>query len=144
MLLSCQAGLEPIGSQKAVIKGVVHFKNDFPHDSTIKDMRVVAFKSYPPADIINEVLSGEAIFSASLLPISTDSAAFSINIENFPVKFKYIAVARQYGTLFEWDAIGVYTDDYIEFTPLEVYISKNQDYKVDITVDFNNRPPQPF
>ncbi len=141
---ACQEGLDPSAAQKAVIYGTVRFENEFPPDSLIKDIRVVAFKSYPPADIIGEVLSGEAIFSESLLPISGDTADYKINVESLPARFKYIAVARQYGTLFEWDAIGVYTDDYINFSPLEIYASKGIGYRADIKVDFNNRPPQPF
>ena len=143
-VIACQAGLEPIGSDKGIIKGKVYFHNDWLADSLVKDVRVVAFKNYPPADIITEVISGQAVFSETLVPLFSDSAAFSIEFDDVPVKINYIVVARQYGSLFEWDAIGVYSDDSIEFTPKSIYIDKKSFHDIIINVDFNNPPPQPF
>ncbi len=142
ILTSCDGGLEPM--PKSTIRGVVLYQNEWLPDSTIKDIRVVAFKNFPPNDIITEVLSGEAVFSEPLTPFFTDSASFIIEIPDAPVMYNYIAVARQYGSLFEWDAIGVYTDDYIDFTPKSLFIQKHSTETINIKVDFNNYPPQPF
>jgi len=142
LIYSCDGGLEPL--PKSMIIGTVYYHNDWLPDSSIKDLRVVAFKNYPPNDILTEVLSGEAVFSESLLPFFTDSSTFSIDVPDAPINYNYIAIARQYGSLFDWDAIGVFTDDYINFTPKSLYIDKHSFKRISIVVDFKNYPPQPF
>lgn len=141
LFAGCSAGLEPLGNK---LTGKVIYRGEWMPADSIKDLRVVAFKNYPPGDIINEVITGQAIFSESLLPYFADSAYFSIEIPETPVTYKYIAVARQYGSLFEWVAMGVYTNDYQTFEPLPVTISSGEVENINIIVDFANTPPQPF
>ena len=64
-LLSCDHGLKPTEAGTLIYEepgfgGTVYFKGTWP--DTVYDLRVVAFRNYPPSDIINEVLGGKAKF----------------------------------------------------------------------------------
>lgn len=142
ILTSCQEGLAPI--EKAIIQGTIHFKGEFPPDSLLKDIRVVAFQKYPPQDIVSEVLNGRAIFTGSLLPIKNNQSNYRIEIENYPLVIEYFVVARQYGTLFDWDVIGIYSKDTIDYKPEKITISRASVYNIDFEVNFNKKLPQPF
>lgn len=142
VLVSCQEGLEPIN--KATIQGKIRIISELPNDSLIKDLRVVAFQKYPPQDIVTEVLTGRAIFTESLLPIINKESSYKIEIENYPITFEYFVVARQWGTLFDWDVVAIYTKDTINYIPEKLIINKPQTLYIDFIVDFNKKLPQPF
>lgn len=146
LLFSCDGGLKP--EPKPSISGFISFEQDvaWPSADSMKDLRVVAFRTFPFADssgIIDMILSGDAIFSESL-EMYTDTASFLIELESIPDTMKYIAVAQQYGTLFEWKAVGVYTESGDPAKNSALIIDDNINYMIDIHVDFNNLPPQPF
>lgn len=142
LLFSCQEGLAPI--EKAIIKGKITFVGHLPPDSLIKDLRVVAFNNYPPKDIVSEVLTGNAIFTGSLLPIKNNECNYFIEIDKFPTSIEYLVVARQYGTLFEWDVVGIYSNDTVNYTPQKIVLTKPTTVNIDFVVDFNKKLPQPF
>lgn len=142
LLFSCQEGLAPL--EKATIKGKITFIGNLPSDSLIKDLRVVAFNNYPPKDIVSEVLTGNAIFTESLLPIKNNECYYFIEIDKFPKAIEYLVVARQYGTLFEWDVVGVYSNDTVNYTPKTIVLTKPTTVNIDFVVDFNKKLPQPF
>jgi len=142
ILVSCQEGLEPIS--KANIQGKIRIVGELPADSLIKDLRVVAFQKYPPQDIVTEVLTGRAIFTESLLPIKNKECNYMLEIENYPITFEYFVVARQWGTLFEWDVVAIYTKDTVNYTPEKLVINKPLSINIDFIVDFSKKLPQPF
>jgi len=142
LLVSCQEGLAPI--EKAIIKGKITFVGALPPDSLIKDLRVVAFNNYPRRDIVSEVLTGNAIFTESLLPIKNQECNYFIEIDKFPSTIAYLVVARQYGTLFEWDVVGIYSNDTVNYVPEKIVLSKPATINIDFVVDFNRKLPQPF
>ncbi|CUS79559.1 hypothetical protein JGI7_00800 [Candidatus Kryptonium thompsonii] len=146
-LLSCDHGLKPTEAGTLIYEepgfgGTVYFKGTWP--DTVYDLRVVAFRNYPPSDIINEVLGGKAKFSQSL-PKKVDSTKYEVLADTG--KWEYIAVALQYGpNIFsDWKAIGVYDTTEYDTIPTPIYIPYGKFIRgINITCDFDNPPPQPF
>ncbi|HPD33705.1 MAG TPA: hypothetical protein P5545_02950 [Bacteroidota bacterium] len=146
LLQSCNEGLSPQFEQKTVLQGKIVYTSgisSWPAKDSLKDLRVVAFKNFPPQNIVQEILSGSAYYTQESLPFYTDTTNFSIEIPDAPVLLKYIAVAQQYGGLMEWRVIGVYKAQNSD-TASNLYINKSETKNITIYVDFNNLPPQPF
>lgn len=147
-LNGCQEGLTPeFGKKEANIYGkliVVSGVNSWPPPDSAIELRVVAFKEYPPKDIIGEILSGSAYFTDTL-PRFIDTIPFSLRIDTPPVELKYIVGALRYGSIVEWKVIGVYTMDTSSKKPATIYVKKGDIISnINIFVDFNNLPEQPF
>lgn len=147
-LNACQEGLAPeFGKKEANIYGkliVVSGVTSWPVPDSAIELRVVAFKEYPPKDIIGEILSGNAYFTDTL-PRFIDTIPFSLKIDNPPVELKYIVGALRYGSIVEWKVIGVYTMDTLSKKPAPIYVRKGDIISnINIFVDFNNLPEQPF
>lgn len=145
LFASCDGGLDPTQTQEVTgyIKGTLHFKNNWPPADSVKDIRVVAFKNYPPVGILEEVLGGSAFYTMESLPFFLDSTGFTIEIPEPPMTVKYLVVAQQYGGLMDWRAIGVLNSGDMT-KPTEFTINKGEKKYYDIYVDFENLPPQPF
>jgi hypothetical protein len=148
IFLSCDHGLKPpereITQQyeEPGFGGTVYFKGSWP--DTIYDLRVVAFRKYPPQNIINEVLQGMAKFSEKL-PQRVDSTNYKVTADTG--KWEYVVVALQYGSniFSDWKAVGVYDTTPEDTIPTPIYIPYGKFLRgVNITCDFNNPPPQPF
>jgi hypothetical protein len=150
LFYSCQEGLEPPPpEQKSFIGGKITFiggSDNWPPEDSVYAVRVVAFKDYPPQDIITELISGNAYFTLESLPFFVDTATFSIEIPETPVTFQYIAVALQYtDDIMTQRAIGVYTLTGDKTQPSQVELNTGERINdLDIEVDFNDLPPQPF
>lgn len=146
LLLSCNEGLSPEFKQKTILQGTIIYKSglsSWPPQDSLKDLRAVAFKTYPPQNIVQEILSGSAYFTQESLPYYVDSSHFSIEIPDAPVTLKYIAVAQEYGTIMEWRVIGIYKAENSD-SASSLLINKGEIKDITIYVDFNNLPPQPF
>lgn len=148
--LSCQEGLDPTIDQakESYIKGnvlVISGKSSWPSPDSILELRVVGFKRYPPQDIINEILSGEAYFTDTL-PRFLDTISYILKIDKTPVELNYLVCAYRYGTILEWRVAGVYSDEMtFERTPKKLFVPSGKAIEnVDIKVDFRNLPKQPF
>ncbi len=152
LLVSCDEGLNPGTNRniatRAFLTGNIYFvdgKEGWPPTDSVFAVRVVAFKNYPPTDIINEILSGNAFFTFNSLPLFVDSAFFSIEIKDTPVELKYIVVAQQYSdTITAQRAIGVYTETGDKTRPSSIKLFPGDSIFIKIEVDFSNLPPQPF
>jgi len=146
ILHSC-GGLEPIPTeQKTLIKGTITFVDDkanWPPQDSIKSMKVIAFKNYPPTDLIGDIINGLAYYTNDSLPLFQKSVNYQIEITNPPQTLKYIVVAYQYGTLFEWKAAGVYSLEGDPRKPTTIIAEKGKQYTVPFNVDFKHLPPQP-
>lgn len=145
IVLSCDGGLNPEIDRNAYINGKIIFispRSEFPPKDSLKDLRVVCFKDYPPKNIIEDVLTGNAYFTEQSLSYENDTVPFSIKISDPPVELKYIVAAQNYGTLVEWRAIGVYKTG--NDTLSKIYVEKGKKYEIQIKVDWKNLPYQPF
>ncbi len=145
LLASCQSGLNPEIQKDSKLLGKLIFTSgraSFPPKDSIKDMRVVAFKTYPPTNVVADVLTGNAFFTDETLDYSKDTVDFEITIPNPPVELHYIVAGYQYGSIMEWRVIGVYHKGTDSITSLKTEKGKN--YEIEIFVDWNNLPPQPF
>lgn len=145
VLTSCQSGLNPEIQKNSKLMGKLIFTSEresFPPADSIKDMRVVAFKTYPPTNVVADVLTGNAYFTDQTLDYSQDTVDFEITIPEPPVELKYIVAGYQYGTIMEWRVIGVYHQNNDSISSLN--IDKGKNYEIEIFVDWKNLPPQPF
>ncbi|MFP4528652.1 MAG: hypothetical protein ACLFQX_08895 [Candidatus Kapaibacterium sp.] len=146
-LAGCGEGLAPTADDgRTAFGGTIRF---IPHDGwpppdSVMDVRVIAFKKFPPEDIIQAVLSGDAYFVQNSIQYGVDSANYEIEIEEPPETLEYIAVALQFGGIYDWRAIGVYSS-HDDFAPDSLHLEAGEvRMDINITVDFNNPPPQPF
>ncbi len=144
---ACSGGLNPeMVPVEAKISGTVWFRGTWPPADSVRDLRVVAFQTYPPTNVLEEVLAGRAVFSERL-PIAVQSSPYELTIPRPPVVLRYIVVAQQYGPdLFRhWRVVGVYTRDTLTYRPESLAVETGGVYPgVDIHVNFDRLPPQPF
>ncbi len=148
-LISCDEGLSPSEKeQKTYLNGIVHYlngKNNWPPKDSCYAVRIVAFKSYPPQNIIQDISEGNAYFTFNSLPLFVDSSNFSLEIKNAPEELKYIIAALQYSNdLTSQKVIGVWSVNENNFEPSSIKIERGKRYSIEINVDFNKLPPQPF
>ncbi len=155
LLISCQEGLKPDIENSTEIKSKLNGriiykggKEKFPDSSKCFGIYVVAFKSFPrdSANIINEILSGNAYLKFESLPYPADSSDFDIEIPDPPVNIEYLVVAMQTDSvnIQSQRAIGVYTETGDNTKPSTIKILPRDSIFVKIFVDFDNLPPQPF
>ncbi len=142
----CTGGLDPTQlPREAFLRGRVIFRGTWPPADSVLDLRVVAFQHYPPRNVFEEIVSGRAVFSKERLPFNVEWAPYELTVEQPPVVFRYIIVAQQYGPdLFRhWRVVGVYGRDSSQ--PDSLWVEPGEVYPgVDIVVDFDHLPPQPF
>ncbi len=155
LIVSCNEGLEPNNSHspigKTYLTGTLRYKDGkdnwkFAKDSIVS-IRVVAFKHYPDSSgILRDILSGNAFFTPNSLPFFVDSSFYSIEIPELPVEIVYIGVAQQYGgdITKQQRVIGVYSITGDNTKPSSLTIEKDKINRADISIDFENLPPQPF
>ena len=149
---ACDHGLAPSGGKAPEkptgISGVLYFKNWPPPDSVF-NIKLVAFRNYPPENMMDEVVSGNAKtlptdLTASL-PFWIDSLEYQLELP--PGIFAYIAVAHQFGdNIFEdWQAAGQYDLTPQDTLPTPVTVIADSIISgIDVYVDFDNLPSQPF
>lgn len=149
-LMTCDNGLGPPKEEKAKmgLSGTVYYSNWAAADS-IHLLKIVFFKTFPPQDIVNEVLGGNAsTFPQTLsdgLPLAEDSTNYEIDLK--AETYAYITVAQQYGpdVFTQWRAVGQYNTSPGDSLPTAVTVLKDSVLQnIDIFVDFNNLPPQHF
>jgi hypothetical protein len=150
LTLACNQGLAPSdpSSKKTGISGTLTFSN-WPADSLLFDLRLVAFNNFPPEDIVTEVTEGEAIVYPPLaegaLPFYVDSINYQMELP--PGTIGYLVVANQYGTNFlnDWRAVGQYDTTQTDSLPTPIIIEAGKMLTgIDIDVDFDHLPIQPF
>lgn len=149
--LGCDGGLDPTSVPTvSSFGGTIRFvrgANVFPPRDSVVRLTVVAFKQYPPTDILNTVLRGDAVFLTDTLPYGVAQTTYSIQVDNTPVEYKYIVVGQQYGANInaDWRVVGVYTLSGDKTKPSGFTLLQSQTRNnIDIDVDFFNLPPQPF
>ncbi len=163
LLSACNSGLQPPAELPPTqIAGTIRYVGGWPptvnpitRDSVL-NIRVAAFRDFPPQNIVTDVLAGRAYFTPSALSLDSslarfvDASSYSIIIpDNNPAtEIRYVAVAMLVRSLFlvpaSWRIIGVYTATGNQAQPGTIRIIPNTLHRADITVDFRNPPPQPF
>lgn len=146
LMFSC-GGLEPTPpEEKTLIKGKIKFvdnRDNWPPIDSIKSLKVVAFKNYPPQDLIGDIMNGLAYFTLDSLPLFQKEIDFQFEITDAPQNLEYIVVAYRYGDIFQWKAAGVYSLENDPKKPTTIFAEKGKQYNIVINVDFKNLPPQP-
>lgn len=150
----CDGGLEPPAVPPEPVptgsmSGTVRFTH-WDSAGTVLDLRLVAFRFFPPGDIVQEVLQGRAVVYPPLgwPPLATpgiDSLAYTFFLP--AGTYAYVAVAQQYGpdVMNDWRAVGQYDLDSNLTVPSAVTIRPDSATQgVDISVDFTDLPPPPF
>jgi hypothetical protein len=141
-LSACDHGLEPPPKAKPGFGGRITYKGKWPPPDSIELLAVVAFKQFPPTNIIADILSGNAVYDTAL--------ARNVQFQDYqlftdPATFQYIVVAQQYGPdiFSNWRVISVYSNDPLQATPKAVSVPPGTFVSgIDITVDFDHPPPQ--
>jgi hypothetical protein len=148
--ISCNEGLSPPKVDEAtVIKGKINFTSglsSWPSLDSLKDLRIAFFQNYPDsANILNDFVTGNLTFTEDSIPYFVESYEFIQIVKKVPVEFNYICVAQNYAGLLEWKVIGLYSINDDNITPKKLIIDKEGIYNnININVNFNNLPPQPF
>jgi len=152
LLWSCDHGLKPVDEPEIIkytgLSGTIHYKNWPPQDSVLL-LKLVVFKKYPPVNIVSEVLAGSAITYpeelAEGLPYQADSTEFEMQLE--AGRYEYICVAQQYGNniFMDWRVVGQYDITLQDTIPTAVTVAADSMVSgINIFVDFDSLPPQPF
>jgi hypothetical protein len=147
----CNQGLEPVepGTAVSAVAGTIRYRNWPPPDSLL-DLRIVAFREFPPGNIVASVLSGQAavyppLGDTSLVPFYVDSVRYGFALD--PGTYEYVTVVQQFGqNLFtDWRAVGQYDLDTNLEVPSPILVPAADTLRdVNISVDFSHPPPPPF
>lgn len=147
LLASCDHGLDPaLADSDPGFGGKVRVDGAWPPQDSVRQLRVVAFRNYPPSDILAEVLGGTAVFSDEL-PYGEAEISYTQQDETLKGVFRYVVVAQNYGDdLFaDWKVVGVYTLSGDDEDPSQIDLGAGRYVGgVDIRVNFHDLPPQPF
>lgn len=161
-IIACDGGLKPPPETPlTTISGTITYVGggaSWPRPDSVVSLRAAAFTTFPPADIVSEVLQKRAYFTPealsldSTLPRFVASSAYRIVIPDpAPARVEYIAVAMLTTTnsiqLLQpqsWKVIGIYSLPNDPKRQQTLALRQGSDHTVNITVDFKNLPPQPF
>ena len=151
LLAGCDGGLVPTEPPPGpgALSGVITYVNWPPLDSLV-DLRIVAFRAFPPEDIVRSVLSGQAavyppVQDTALVPFYIDSLRYGFSLPSG--RYEYVAVAQQYGqNIFtDWRPVGQYDLDTNLAVPTPITVPPDDTLRnINIHVDFENPPPAPF
>jgi hypothetical protein len=154
LLIGCDRGLEPPPPAELGFAGTVYFVGTWPPDSTIISLWIFASQIYPidSTRVISGLLSSpRTIFlypsMSQSLPTHIDSIDYS-----FPLPaavYKYIGVIQQVSAITNgiraFRVVGFYKDSTDILQPGIVRVNEEKQVEgINITVDFDNPPPQPF
>jgi len=154
-IAGCDKGLGPL-NEPSGFSGVIHFKNWPADQSTVLELRLVAFTAFPSDSvaIFPALLAGQAVVyppvGATGFKKFVDTLHYAFTTQGTTLQlttYKYIAIAQRFGTNYfaDWKPCGVYTLGPNAFDPAPVQVLLHRVIpNIDITVDFNNPPPKPW
>jgi hypothetical protein len=152
LLDGCDHGLEPSRPVQPGFSGLIRFQGAWPADTL--EIRLIASQAWRTftsfTEIITLVVNTDSVKiypppADPGLPMGRDSVYYE-----FPVPastYRYIAVVQRFGTnpFADWRIIGVYDGGSGTQEPVDVVVPTNQIVPdINILVDFNNPPQQPF
>ncbi len=154
LLSSCDHGLEIPSAVTPSFGGRITYIGNWPPPDSLKDLRLVASPDYPIDTTFSQVLFKILEGTIKVYPpvTSSDHLLFNVNTSDYIFLtgaglFKYVAVVQQFGSdvFRDWRVIGVYTVTANQAQPALVRVPEETFISgIDITVDFNHPPPQPF
>ncbi len=144
-LSSCDKGLEPLGEDKTAKLNVrVSFVNDWPKKDSVIGLRVAAFKLPPSESLLQEISNGNATISDLITDYNINSKNIEFIYSDLPLNLMYIVVAWQYESdLTSQRIVGVYNTSN-KNVPGTINLNFGETVNIDIEVDWNDFPPQPF
>ncbi|MFZ1729251.1 MAG: hypothetical protein WAV84_03885 [Bacteroidota bacterium] len=126
--------------------GTITIRSTWPPQDSVRDLRIAAFRNYPPKDILSEIIEGSAVFSDEL-PYGAQSIEYRVQSASLSGPYAYVVVAQNYGPdpFQQWRAVGVFaiTGDFTKPTTIDLGIGLFL-REINVEVDFINLPPQPF
>jgi hypothetical protein len=137
--LSCDHGINPDEWMDPGFGGKITFIGKWPPQDSVKDLRLVVYKKYPPPIFFDFTKFSDQ------LPYGVSSAEYKMPVT--PGEYDYIVVAQQYGPniFLHWKAVGFYSSTVNKDYPGSLIIEEGKFIKnIDITVDFDHLPVQPF
>jgi len=148
ILSTCDHGIGPKESLQG-FSGTIYFEN-WPEQSSLVDLRLIAFRNFPPGNIFNEITQGKAevyppLGSPDNLPFYADSTTYTMPLDTGV--YEYIVVAQQFGPNIttDWFAVGQYDTTLYDTIPTAVEIFQSSILSdINIFVDFDSLPGQPF
>ncbi len=152
----CDGGLSPVSSEKPGISGTITYEmGSWPSPDSLANTRLYVFASqvYPldSAGIFSGLVSiPPRIFLTpsfgETLPLAVDQTPYDFDLP--PADYPYVGVLQFYGNdlvISAFQVVGVYHDLNDPLTPKTVRVeSTGRTRGIDIAVDFNHPPPQPF
>lgn len=140
-------GLSPVSAVETPgFSGTITVRSTWPPQDSVMDLRIAAFRNYPPKDILSEIINGSAVFSDEL-PYGVDTLNYRVQGAELNGPFAYVVVAQNYGPdpFMQWRAVGVYTLLGDVASPSPIDLGSGRFIRgIDVEVDFINLPPQPF
>jgi hypothetical protein len=140
-------GLSPVSATETPgFSGTIRMRSAWPPADSVRDLRIAAFRNYPPKDILTEIIAGSAVFSDEL-PYGENLIEYRVQSETLSGTFAYVVVAQNYGPdpFKQWRAVGVYTVTGNVQSPSPIDLGTGRFLRdIDVEVDFLNLPPQPF
>lgn len=153
LLSGCDKGLGPSATPATPIptgfmSGLIRYQH-WPAIDSLHDLRLVAFRVFPPGNIVTEVLQGRAsvyppLGDTALVPFYVDSLRYHFSLP--ATRYEYVVVAQQYGSnaFTDWRAVGQFDLDSNFAVPSPVTIVADSMIEgININVDFSNPPPPP-
>jgi hypothetical protein len=152
LLDGCDHGLEPSRPVQPGLSGLIRFQGTWPADTL--EIRLIASQAWRKftsfTEIITLVINTDSvkIYPAPVdtgLPMGRDSVSYEFPVP--PSKYRYIAVVQRFGInpLADWRIIGVFDGETATQMPVDVVVPTDQVVpNINILVDFDNPPPQPF
>ena len=154
VIISCDHGIEPVPYESSGFSGTIRFVSEWP--DTVKRSFIVVFKNPLLSD--SDFVVTNLRFLSREIPLgvethdfsSLDSAYIPATPGPFPSgSYAYVAVVQQSTDELslarkDWFVSGIYYTNGDTITPGVMVIPDSTFVKnINITVDFNNPPPQP-
>ncbi|MGB9771219.1 MAG: hypothetical protein ACPLX7_04475 [Candidatus Kapaibacteriota bacterium] len=145
-IFSCQEGVSPAdGERESFVNGkiiVVSGIDSWPRPDSAKELRIIVVPSYPPYNILADILEGRAYLSDTLQRF-IDTIPYSVKIQKTPMESAYILASLRFGTILQQKMIGFYKKNPESKVPDSLYIDKGVNLQnLDIFIDFKNLPDQ--
>lgn len=147
-VIACEDhGMSPVTeAETAGFSGTITFRSTWPPQDSVRDLRIAAFRNYPPKDILSEIIGGSAVFSDKL-PFGVTKIDYRVQSASLSGSYAYVVVAQNYGPdpFQQWKAVGVYAITGDVTKPTAIDLGSGRFLRaIDVEVDFINLPPQPF
>ncbi|MBI4428963.1 MAG: hypothetical protein HY562_07575 [Ignavibacteriales bacterium] len=154
VLVSCDGGLEPIPPPEPGFAGTIRFiSKTWPPPDSLINLWVFASQVYPLDS--TSVLTGLFSQPQTIFLYPTDRDHVAINVDSasyeFPVPpatYRYIGVVQRFRSDFSvrsFRVVGFYIDPQNPGQPLAITVLEaDRITGIDMTVDFQNPPVQPF